>query len=210
MKTEDEFKKEFGKNLSKARKACGYTQLQLAEALNYTDKAVSKWERGESVPDTYTVMRISEVLGISTSLLTGEEEIKPVEMRIQKKKKNPVSVFVPIISSITVFFIASVLFMVFKMIPATVDFAPYIYLVALPAMFIELVVFSFIWWNRPAQFVCLSCLIWSICGCAYGLVQFFTELYDFRYIFISSAFLQIICIIVFLFVKFIVKYKKHG
>lgn len=209
MKNEEEFRKDFGKNLSKARKACGFTQLQLAEALNYSDKAVSKWERGDGIPDTFTMMRIAEVLGISSTCLTGEKEFKPVEMRMEKKHKNPVSVFVPIISSISVFFIASVLFVVFKLIPAAYDFAPYIYLVALPAMFIELVVFSFIWWNRPAQFICLSCLIWSVCGTAYGLVRFFTQLYAFKYIFISSAFLQLICIIVFLFVKFIIKYKKN-
>lgn len=210
MKSEHEFKKTFGNSLSKARKSCGFTQLELAEKLNYSDKAVSKWERGESVPDTYTVMKIADTLGVSLACLFGEEEIKPAEAKPKSKlKANPVSLFVPIISSVSVFFIASVLFLVFKLIPATASFAPYIYLAALPAMFIELVVFSFIWWKRPAQIVCLSCLIWAVGGTAYGLVQLYTNLYNFKYIFISCAILQAICIIAFIFVKFITKNKKH-
>lgn len=210
MKSEDEFKKDFGKNLSRVRKMCGYTQLKLAEALNYSDKAVSKWERGESVPDAYTIMKIAELLKINPSTLFGEDEQMPNENTIKlRNKSHPVALFVPIITSISIFFVASVLFMVFKLIPSCKEFAPYVFLTALLTMFIELVVFSFVWWRKPHQFISISCLIWSVGITAYSLVQFFTDLYDFKYIFISCAILQIICILVFLFVRFISKNKKH-
>lgn len=210
MQTEEEFKKSFGKKLSRARKLCGYTQLRLAEELNYSDKAVSKWERGESVPDAYTILKIAELLKIKPALLFGESNDLPENTVKLKNKSHPVALFVPIISSISLFFIASIIFTVFKMIPATKEFSPYIFLVALPAMFIELVVFSFIWWHKTQQFICLSCLIWSAGITSYIMVQFFTDLHEFRYIFIPCAILQIICIIVFLFVKFISKNKKHN
>lgn len=210
MKSEEDFKKDFGKNLSRARKLNGYTQLRLAEELNYSDKAVSKWERGESVPDAYTIIRIAELFKISPSTLFGNEDSSLPENTVKlRKKTHPVALFVPIISSISVVFIASVLFMVFKMIPTTKEFAPYIFLIALPAIFIELVVFSFIWWRRPHQFICLSCLIWSVGATAYTLVQLFANLYEFRFIFIPCAILQVICIIVFLFIYFISKNKKR-
>lgn len=210
MESEEQFKKTFGERLSKARRHCGLTQLQLAEALNYSDKAVSKWERGESVPDTYNVLRIAEVLNVSPSFLFGKDEKEISEDTVTfKKKSHPTALFVPIISSVSVFFIASVLFLIFKLFPATSSFAPNIYLVALPVMFIELVVFSFVWWKHPAQFICISCLIWSVGGTAYGLVKLFTQLYNFKYIFICCAMLQAICILVFLFVQIIKKNKHH-
>ena len=44
-------------NIAELRKSNNMTQLELAEKLNYSDKAVSKWERGESVPDVAVLMR---------------------------------------------------------------------------------------------------------------------------------------------------------
>ena len=46
-----ELKQIIAKNIAKVRRAAGLTQLQLAEKLNYSDKAVSKWESGASLPD---------------------------------------------------------------------------------------------------------------------------------------------------------------
>lgn len=205
MKTEEEFKKEFGEKLSRIRKQSNLTQLQLAEALNYSDKAVSKWERGESLPDTYTLIRIAQVLGVDPSCFL-QDEVETIKL----KRRHPTAYFVPAISSVGILFIASVMFLVLKLTPVTAIYAPYIYLLALPIMFIELVVFSFIWWKNPARLVVLSCLIWSVGGVAYGLVQLLTDLYDFKYIFICCAILQAICIITFIFVGFIKRQKKHN
>ena len=53
MLNENELKKIVTENLIYYRKINKLTQLQLAEKLNYSDKAISKWERGESLPDLY-------------------------------------------------------------------------------------------------------------------------------------------------------------
>ena len=47
----EDLKQIFAENLSALRKKKGWTQMELAERLHYSDKAVSKWERGESLPD---------------------------------------------------------------------------------------------------------------------------------------------------------------
>ena len=57
MINEEETKKLFGARLTEARKLCGITQLALAEKINYSDKAVSKWERGESLCPYTTLFR---------------------------------------------------------------------------------------------------------------------------------------------------------
>ena len=53
---DEKIKGQIGANIAERRKAAGMTQAGLAEKINYSDKAVSKWERGESVPDVLTMM----------------------------------------------------------------------------------------------------------------------------------------------------------
>lgn len=62
-----------GKFISECRKEKGLTQLQLAEKLNITNRAVSKWETGKSCPDASIMMELCGILGITVNdLLSGE------------------------------------------------------------------------------------------------------------------------------------------
>ena len=63
----------FAKNLSKLRQASGMTQLELGERLNYSDKTVSKWERGESIPDAGILKQIADVFGVTVDYLLDPE-----------------------------------------------------------------------------------------------------------------------------------------
>ena len=63
-----------GRFIAERRKKAGLTQMQLAEKLGITDKAVSKWERGVAMPDTSIMLELSDILGISVNeLLCGEK-----------------------------------------------------------------------------------------------------------------------------------------
>ena len=65
-----------GKFIAECRKHKNLTQLQLAEKLNITDKAISKWERGIAMPDTSIMLLLCDILGISVNeLLSGEKLI---------------------------------------------------------------------------------------------------------------------------------------
>ena len=55
-----DIKENLAQNLTRLRKAEGLTQAELATKLNYSDKAVSKWERGESVPDLYVLKQLAD------------------------------------------------------------------------------------------------------------------------------------------------------
>lgn len=85
-------KKTFGIFLSEQRKAKGFTQRELAEKLFVSDKAVSKWERGLSMPDISLLMPLAEILDVSvTELLEGKKmdqsgEIKAEEVENIVKK----------------------------------------------------------------------------------------------------------------------------
>ena len=62
-----------GKFIAECRKKKNLTQMQLAEKLNITDRAISKWENGKGMPDTSIMLELCEILGISVNeLLSGE------------------------------------------------------------------------------------------------------------------------------------------
>lgn len=68
-------KEKTGQLITELRKEKGLTQKQLADSLNVTDKAVSKWERGLSFPDISMLEPISELLGVSImEILAGERQ----------------------------------------------------------------------------------------------------------------------------------------
>lgn len=86
---------EIGKFIAKCRKEKKLTQTQLAEKLNITDRAVSKWETGKSMPDSSIMLGLCEILGITVNeLLSGEKidmesyEKKADENLITLKKKD--------------------------------------------------------------------------------------------------------------------------
>ena len=63
-----------GKFIAERRKRENLTQMQLAEKLGITDKAISKWERGIAMPDTSIMLELCDILGISVNeLLSGEK-----------------------------------------------------------------------------------------------------------------------------------------
>ena len=74
-------KKTLGAMIAELRKQHGMTQLELAEKMGVTDKAVSKWERDLSCPDINSIPNLAEILGVSV------EEL----MQVKKEAEVPVS-----------------------------------------------------------------------------------------------------------------------
>lgn len=67
----EELKLRVGANIARLRRERNMTQADLAERVNYSDKAVSKWERGESLPDVLTLLNLAEQLGTDLNTLAG-------------------------------------------------------------------------------------------------------------------------------------------
>lgn len=68
----ENFKKVVGTNLTKLRKSKNLTQAELANKFNYSDKAVSKWEKGDTLPDTETLYELCEFYNVTLDYLTHE------------------------------------------------------------------------------------------------------------------------------------------
>ena len=81
----EELNKIVAENLVNLRTKCGYTQLQVAEKINYSDKSVSKWERGDAIPDIPVMLQLSKLYGVSLDDMVKKhekEQIKPKEKNL--------------------------------------------------------------------------------------------------------------------------------
>lgn len=147
-------RKTVAKNIAQYRKAHHDTQLDLATKLNYSDKSVSKWERGESLPDVYILSQIAELYGVSVSALIGE--IQP-----PRESKPHYHMFILLLSLALTMAVATLLFSMFMI--CKVDYPAWMFFVyALPVCSIICIVFTSLWWGILWQGVSVSALIWTL------------------------------------------------
>ena len=176
-------RKTVAKNIAQYRKAHHDTQLDLATKLNYSDKSVSKWERGESLPDVYILSQIAELYGVSVSALIGE--IQP-----PKESKPHYHMFILLLSLALTMAVATLLFSMFMI--CKVDYPAWMFFVyALPVCSIICIVVTSLWWGILWQGVSVSALIWTL-----GLSLYLSfELENVSLIFLVCAALQVLTLL---------------
>lgn len=79
-----------GEKLKKLRKARGVSQEQLANQLNVSRQAISKWELGESTPDTDNLVALSDYYGASIDYLLRDQEVPEVSEKVMVREVQPV------------------------------------------------------------------------------------------------------------------------
>ena len=150
-----------GKNLAELRKRKKYTQLDLANILGYSDKAISKWEKGDSLPDIEVLYNICNMYGVTLDYLTHEGNYKDKKEFITNNSKYTRNKkIITCLSSITVWFIAVILFSTL-LIYSNVGYWP-IFTWSLPITSIVFLVFNCIWGKKTLRFIIISCLAWSL------------------------------------------------
>ena len=88
---DEKLKLQIGSNIASYRKRANLTQAGLAEKLNYSDKAVSKWERGESVPDVITLVQLASQFDITVNDLLADPNALPDNLNTLEKAMAQVS-----------------------------------------------------------------------------------------------------------------------
>lgn len=161
MNNELEFKKRVSYNLAYYRKLNNLTQLQLAEIINYSDKSISKWERGESLPDLYIMQIIADLYGITINDLVSEKKVKPKHKNIHN------NLLITLISCGIVWLVATIVFALLGIIAPDFKKAYLSFIYAIPVTMIVLLVFTNIWGNKIQVFLALTLLYWSIPLCLY-------------------------------------------
>ena len=163
----DQMKAIIAANISDLRRKHNMTQLDLAEKLNYTDKAISKWERGESIPDVLVLKHIADLFGVTVDYLLEEDHPAPVadlrqeQAAAQKQQNIRTRGFVTGMSILLVWLVAIVLFMICDMAQADTAAQWIIFVYAIPASMILWLVLNSIWFNKRRNYLIISLLMWS-------------------------------------------------
>lgn len=188
MMTENEFKQILAENLIYYRKANNLTQIQLAEKLNYSDKSISKWERGEGLPDVYILMNIVELYGITLNDLIRKP--KPIPITRGKRSKLLVS----LMGFGIVWLLATIVYVMLGIFIPSFTKAWMSFIYAIPVSMIVLLVFTKLWGTRLLVFLTLTILYWSIPLAIYLSINY----HQLWLLFISIIPLQILTIFWFI------------
>ena len=160
----DDLKPIIARNIASLRQQAGLTQAGLADALHYSDKAVSKWERGESIPDVGVLKQIADMFHVTVdSLLTDARTENPQPV----SAAQPVTVVQPrtrrLIAAITLVGVVALALLMFIILRTWL-----VGVYVLPVAAIVWLVFNSLWFERRRNFAIVSVLMWTVllCVCA--------------------------------------------
>ena len=215
---DEKLKSQLGSNITVYRKRNSLTQAKLAEQLNYSDKAVSKWERGESMPDVLTLVQLAELFDVTVDeLLRDPNEIPAntggpiehaMEVAVEKTLKRKANKRVILgLSSLLVWFVALLVFVIVSSLDIPRSWIAFLY--AIPADAIVQLSIRSAWrdfrWNKTL----ISVLMWG------GLLSLYASLKLFVHVDIWKLFLlgipgQLAVLLWFRMYGRTTKEEKHG
>ena len=148
-------------NLIELRKVNKLTQLELAEKLNYSDKAISKWERGESLPDVEILCQIAELYGVTLDYLVNKDhEEATQEYKISKERANVSKTIITWLSVFSAILVVVLTYILMLTISKTNLWILFVWMVPLCSTI--LLIFNCIWGKRKYRYIILSILMWSM------------------------------------------------
>ena len=188
MKNQSEI---LAENLTYYRKAAGYTQLEIAEKFNYSDKSISKWERGEGAPDVFVLKALADLYG-----LTVDDFFNPEKKRAQTSTRRR-HWYITGLSVALVWLIAATGFTVCMI--AIPDVFPWwlFYIYAVVGSGIIGIIFSSVWKKLEYQLISASVIIWSVCLSAFLTLQLINPMGYAWLLFIVGVPVEVLAFILF-------------
>ena len=164
----DDLKQIVAANITDLRKKNNITQAELAQRLNYTDKAVSKWERGESLPDVAVLKQIADIFSVKIDyLVTAEHTDKTLEIPRKGSRRLRNRRLIAAMSVVLVWLVATLLFVNIQLVLPDLVHQWLAFVVAVPVTCIVWLVFNAVWFDKKRNFFIISLLVWSILACIY-------------------------------------------
>ncbi len=159
----EDLKPAIAKNITALRKASGLTQAELAHRLNYTDKAVSKWERAESIPDIAVLKELAGMFGVTVDYMLEAEHPKSARGDVSRLLRRN-RLIVILLSVTLVFSVATLLFVGFGIFYTPLRRLWIIYVDAVPAASIVVLVLNSAWsrHRRVTNCIIVSVFVWSL------------------------------------------------
>ena len=156
MQSEQTVRQNIAQNIARYRRAAGDTQQQLAEKLSYSDKSVSKWERGEGLPDVYVLMTIAELYGVSLSELVGEAAPAAPGRTVYNRR------IILTLAVGLVWLVAALVFLLSTLFGIPADRAWLSFIYAIPVSGIVATVLAALWFGALARTLAVSVMVWGV------------------------------------------------
>lgn len=153
FESEEALRRLIAENIAYYRRQNGDTQADLAEKLNYSDKSVSKWERGDGTPDIFILSKIADLYDLSVQDLLRTKKVP---------KSHTRHVLINLLSIGLVWLVMTVLFCAAKILNVLPDKAWLFFIYAIPVSGIVWAVFSVLWWNLLLRAISGSLIIWGV------------------------------------------------
>ncbi len=174
-------------NLTRLRTERNMTQIEVAEKLNYTDKSVSKWERGEATPPIDVLKDLADLYEVSLDYLVTNVENDSYDKKYTSRTNKRNKIVITLLAVSLVWILATVMFtygIIF------IDEVLWIlFVAAVPSTAVVLLIFNCIWGKRKFTFILISVLIWTALATVY--LTFLTLAYNLWAIFTIGVPLQI-------------------
>lgn len=199
----EDIKKIIANNLINLRKKHDLTQNQLAEKINYSDNAISRWERGEVTPSIETLQQISMIFNVPLRSLIEDNALKESALSDRKKLVNQLAIILISVSIVWLF--ATFIFAV-NAIVLNIFFWQ-IFCWAVPIVALIMIPFNTYWGGHLYKYVLLSIFTWSLLACIY--IQFYYINTWFWVIFVIGVPIQI-ALSIWAFIKPKPKKKRYS
>ncbi len=156
----DELKAAFAGNLIRLRTEAGLTQAELGEQLHYSDKAVSKWERAESVPDAFVLTELARIFGVTVDALLSEPDHWAPPPTLRTEKETYSRLFIILCSIAAIWTLCMVEFVVVWMVLDSVQWI--VFVAAVPLSLVALLVFNSVWFHGKHNMYIVMGLVLSL------------------------------------------------
>ena len=154
----DSLKKIISENLIALRKENKMTQSELAEKLSYSDKAISKWEHGETLPDIEVLSKIADMYGVTFDYLIHKGSRADKQEFVKKEYIN--KLFVSLLGVSFVWILASIIFVYVNIISNTSVWTVFVW--AVPISFLVLIIFNRFLKYKNLTIYYISSFVWSL------------------------------------------------
>ena len=194
-----ELEKIVATNITELRKSKQWTQLELAEKLNYSDKSISKWERGDGMPDLKTLCKMAELFSVSIDFFVTEGAAEQIKKYNAPKEEKGYRLVISLLM-IAGIWTAATAFFIYLMMYKNIN-ARTLFIWALPLSAAIMYRFSMKWGNKWVGLFCSSLFCWWLLAAFY--LQFLS--YNFWLLFVVGAPIQAAIVLWWIVV---VRYKK--
>ena len=156
----DELKASFASNLIRLRTAAGLTQTALGEKLHYSDKAVSKWERAESVPDAYVLTELAGIFGVTVDQLLSPNARWAPPPTLRTETETYSRQFIILSALAAIWTLCMVEFVVVWIVLGAIHWI--VFVMAVPLSLVAMLIFNTIWFRGQRNMYIVMALVLSL------------------------------------------------